>query len=97
MAVVTQQPDVILTPELAQAMQDEALVENNHLGWTVTFSEPGYQGKFIARPKGVKNALAYASILASDSLEGLHAMLPKRLFQVSRSEGDHPFVLECWF
>ena len=78
-------------------MQDEALAQNNHLGWTVTFSEPSYPGKFIARPKGVKQAQSYASVLVSDSLKDLHAMLPKRLLQVTRSEGDHPFVVECWF
>jgi len=68
------QPDRILTPAEAQAMQDRG----EAAAWVVTGCDPRHPGKLVARPHTYAHdgGRYLACVLVSDSLANLRARMP---------------------
>ncbi len=89
------QPDRILTPAEAQAMQDRG----ETAAWVVTGCDPRHPGKLVARPHtcAPDGGRYLACVLVSDSLANLRARMPAG---VSRRD-ELPFfsvpdMIEMW-
>src|SRR4051812_4499326 len=91
-------PAAPLSPHQAQAMQDGARARGVWLMWFVSTTDPEHPGKAVAwaiaadPPGGTR----LPGVLAADTLDEVHAMLPARLTRMDRTAVMGPEVVEVW-
>jgi hypothetical protein len=86
--------DQVITPEMARAVQADALRGRPLVGWVVSAGEDEHHGKLVAR---MVTVLPSAFVLVADTLEELRAMLPPGLERSERQPVDPPVVIELWW
>lgn len=63
--------------------------------WTVYRHPRDYPDKYVAR-KGFVPGGATNDMFVADSLDEIHALLPRGLVRIPRYEADDPAIVESW-
>jgi len=87
-----------MTPEAAQALQDDATARGAWLAWMVSNSDLEHPGKLVARAHTADHhgGVYLPGAVVADTLAELHALLPAGLTCRGRASIDPPEVVEVW-
>jgi len=88
------QPDHMLTPAEAQALQDRG----EAAGWVVTGCDPRHPGRLVARPHTCASdgGRFLTCVLLSDSLANLRARMPAGVSRRGELAFSVPDMIEMW-
>jgi hypothetical protein len=92
------EPDVVLNPEAAQALQTFASRGGDLLMWVITYHPLDYPSHVAARPhRTIPKAGALPMVLLADTVEEMRERLPAGLTRMTRALADDPCIVEVWF
>jgi hypothetical protein len=66
--------------------------------WTVYRNPKDYPGQFVARKcfATAPKPTVTTDMFVADSLDEIHALLPRGLMRIPRYEADDPAIVEVW-